>query len=43
MMKEGWNSERLLQNFQLFFIVKLNLEVYERPEPQVKEVVATSL
>ena len=42
-MKEGWNSERLLQNFQLFFIVKLNLEVYERPEPQVKEVVATSL
>ena len=43
MMKEGWNSERLLQNFQLFFIVKLNLELYERPEPQVKEVVATSL
>ena len=29
--------------FQLFFIVKLNLELYERPEPLVKKVVAASL
>ena len=42
-MKEGWNSEQLLQNFQLFFIVKLNLELYERPEPLVEKVVAASL